>query len=585
MDFFETTFGALIIGLIISVPYIYITFLFAFSPSKAFQLLRPIAGAYIWFLVIALLVSSILLIPFSIGLIELSVDAIIDGSKTIKLANYKNMTFYEWYDLLKVGLNLETSVPVYLGTLLFATIGSSRMKDAKERIDFDRQKERIKDAHGAKGWATKAEIKNRLGAPNGGIHIGELWHWNEKGHMLLVGGSGQGKGVNLIIPTLLSDGLSYNETSVVVLDPKGENAAITAPHFKNIGYDVHVLNPFHIPEIENLGNSCFNPFDLIDPNDPNSTRLYDVLASSIHNRKGNGDGSFFDNRCRQYISLYLAFSHHIGRGSFTMAHMMLNLSGEERAVLLAKMMSDETFERRDTAKAILSRLTGEAARTEENIFGTIEEAMDIFKNKYVLHSLGSSDFDMRTIAHKPTAIFVCVPFEDLEDYAPWVRIFFNFLMRTLTKHYNQSRKVLLLLDEFPQLGYVEQFEKSAAVLRGYNVTIWPVIQGLGQLQKLYKESWEIFMSSAIIKHWLSTQTDNTTAEYLSKRMPNDVEFVGSNSDGSPKERVKKLLEQNEILVFKDIICEISGLSAPARFKKMPYYNPPFSDNASPNPFN
>ena len=453
------------------------------------------------------------------------------------------------------------------------------------------QEAEVKKAYGAKDWATKIEVSKNIPhavAPDGspiGIHIGEGLHWYDKGHMLTVGGSGQGKGVNLILPAILSDSFVAGGISLVCLDPKGENAAVAAPFLQRSGYDVHIINPFGIDEIAYLGNSRFNPFDMIDADSDDATRLYDVLAMSLHNRRGSGDNSFFDNRCRQYISLYMAYAHHCGMGNFDTVYDWLTSSGEKRSQLLASMATDDTFDQAKTAAAISDRLTGDARKTEDNIFGTIEEAIDILKNKRLRASLAASDFDMRTIAKKPTAIFLCVPFEDLDYYAPWVRMVFNFLLRTLTKHYNVDRKVLVLLDEFPQLSYMDEVPRSAAVLRGYNVTLWPVVQSLGQLKSIYKDNWQIFINSSVVKHWLSAGADNETAEYLQGRMPLALRFLGENADGSPKYSEGKLLSGSDAMGFKQMVCEVAGMDRPAKFDKVPYWNLPFAkDNASPNPF-
>lgn len=464
----------------------------------------------------------------------------------------------------------------------------------RQKVETGKQEDQaaINAAAGAKNWATDQEIEKVIrdsAAPDGspvGIHIGEGWHWNEKGHMLTVGGSGQGKGVNLILPAILSDYfVAGGGISLVCLDPKGENAAIAAPFLKRSGYDVHIINPFGIAEISDLGNSRFNPFDMIDADSDEATRLYDVLAMSLHNRRDTGGSSFFDNRCRQYISLYMAYAHHAKMGNFDTVYDWLISSGDRREKLLESMVADSTFDQAKTAQAILDRLTGDAAKTEENIYGTIEEAIDILKNKQLRASLAASDFDMRTVAKKPTAIFLCVPFEDLDYYAPWVRMVFNFLLRTLTKHYDINRKVLVLLDEFPQLSYMDEVPRSAAVLRGYNVTLWPVVQSLGQLKTIYKDNWEIFINSSVVKHWLSSGTDNTTADYIEKRMPVALRFLGENADGSPKYTEGKLMSSSDAMGFEHMICELSKLDRPIKFKKIPYWDLPFAkDNASDNPF-
>ena len=72
-------------------------------------------------------------------------------------------------------------------------------------------------------------------------------------------GTRSGKGVNLIIPNLL--GIAPYSGSFVVIDPKGENAAITARRQEELGREVIILNPWNLLDMR---NDPYNPFDLID---------------------------------------------------------------------------------------------------------------------------------------------------------------------------------------------------------------------------------------------------------------------------------------------------------------------------------
>lgn len=434
-------------------------------------------------------------------------------------------------------------------------------------------------------WVDFEDLENRFpDNPDLGIHIGEGWHWNEKGHMLTVGGAGAGKGVSIILPALLSDGLTHAGISTVVLDPKGENAAVSAPHLKRAGYDVHVINPFHIQQIADLGNSKWNPFDLIEPQEVK--KMCDVMAYSLHNRTGGNDGSFFDNKCRQYISLYMRYAYHTGNKKMDWVYKNLMHTGAKRADFLKEMRDDDSFSGSAEADNIFNALIGETAKTEENIFGTIQEAINILGDENLLTSMATSDFDMREISKKPTAIFICIKHDELRYYAPWVRIFTDFLLKTLTTHYNPQRKVLILLDEFAQLGYVNEFKNSPAVLRGYNVTLWPIVQELGQLKSLYGDHWETFISNAAVKYWLlGGGMDNTTAEYIEKRMPFKMETVGTNPDGSPREVQRKLMDVSELIKDDGVICEMHKMDRIWYFQKQPYWTvEELKNNASPNPF-
>ena len=76
-------------------------------------------------------------------------------------------------------------------------------------------------------WLTPEELTGDVWNPEGGILLGKragrLVGWNDNRHMLTIGVSRAGKGVSLIAPNL-----TFYPGSALVIDPKGENARITA---------------------------------------------------------------------------------------------------------------------------------------------------------------------------------------------------------------------------------------------------------------------------------------------------------------------------------------------------------------------
>jgi type IV secretion system protein VirD4 len=134
-------------------------------------------------------------------------------------------------------------------------------------------------------WLTSSEMTGKPWQPEGGLERrdgrlfgwpadrqglllgrrdGRLNGWGDDRHVMTIAGSRAGKGVSLIVPNLL-----FYEGSALVIDPKGENARITAGRRgagtaaggPGLGQDVHVLDPFEITGIE---SACFNPLNEID---------------------------------------------------------------------------------------------------------------------------------------------------------------------------------------------------------------------------------------------------------------------------------------------------------------------------------
>ncbi|HAT88123.1 MAG TPA: hypothetical protein DCS30_20640, partial [Rhizobiales bacterium] len=109
----------------------------------------------------------------------------------------------------------------------------------------------------------------------------------DKSHVLLTCLTRYGKGTTFIIPNLL-----LWQGSTVVLDPKGENAIITARrrghgscYCGGMGQRVRIFDPYNIVQREDDKfldlKVRFNPMDPIDPDDPESTDIAAIIADSM----------------------------------------------------------------------------------------------------------------------------------------------------------------------------------------------------------------------------------------------------------------------------------------------------------------
>src|SRR6202050_5450879 len=98
--------------------------------------------------------------------------------------------------------------------------------------------------------------------------VGKKIMYTGERHLLLFGANGTGKGTRFLIPNLLS----ITDRSIVVVDPKGELAAVTADYRRTVS-DVVMLNPF---DVLGLGSAGFNPLAALDPDSPN---FYDDAAA------------------------------------------------------------------------------------------------------------------------------------------------------------------------------------------------------------------------------------------------------------------------------------------------------------------
>jgi type IV secretion system protein VirD4 len=168
---------------------------------------------------------------------------------------------------------------------------------------------------GSAKWATFDYLtENRLFA-NAGFLLGEFAGKDQKStlryagarHLLTVAPTRSGKGVSSIVPNLL-----LHEGSALVVDPKGENALITArrrgagdPNRKiaGMGQDVVLLDPWDISASAlGLKSGSFNPLDWIKLDDPDAAENAFLLADAIVVKQGgHGDNAFWDEEAKALL--------------------------------------------------------------------------------------------------------------------------------------------------------------------------------------------------------------------------------------------------------------------------------------------
>jgi type IV secretion system protein VirD4 len=150
--------------------------------------------------------------------------------------------------------------------------------------------------HGSARWATPDEIAGAgLAAPEGiplhsldlgnGVLVPLRYRGNR--HLVTVAPSRSGKGATSIIPTLLE-----YPGSALVIDPKGQNAAVTARRREELGQRVLILNPFGV---HGLPQSAFNPLSILDAGSPDLARDTAVLADALIVYGGHGDSHWTDS--------------------------------------------------------------------------------------------------------------------------------------------------------------------------------------------------------------------------------------------------------------------------------------------------
>ena len=353
----------------------------------------------------------------------------------------------------------------------------------------------------------------------GSILLGDAMHewfwrvgWKDDRGFLTVAASRAGKGRAAIILNLISW-----PGSALVIDPKGTNATVTATRRGkgsarvkwSLGQEVHVVDPFGIANVPE--RSCFNPLAALDPASDSFTEEVSLLAEALVVQDGDGDASHWDEAVRAIMAGMIAY--------LVKTKPDANLIDLRRIITSAER--DAIFEKArnvDGLSMAAAALVLQAGPNERgSFFTTALRNTQWLESRVMREALKTSDFDVRDLKKKAMTVYVVLPPEYLDEHKRFMRMFVNLAIQGMSKGRKPDYPVLFLLDEFFSLGRLTQMEKAAGLLAGYGMKLWPIVQNLGQLKRLYPYNWETFIANSGAVQCFGVN-DQFTGDYLVSRL-------------------------------------------------------------------
>ncbi len=428
--------------------------------------------------------------------------------------------------------------------------------------------------YGTASFATDQELAEYDKKNQRGFFIGDNYEYGKQGHLLTVAGTRGGKGVNIILPNLL--GMGGFEGSWVVIDPKGENAAVSARIQREKGRKVVVLNPWGMLD---MASEQYNPLDMLDSDNPNVIDDVQLIAETIVPTTSKGDTDHFNARARTVISglllhLVTADKHKDERTLATLWEW-LRLDTEKWHGLLADMKTNGSKHGGDvcdkTAEEILA-LMQNGSREYASVMSTAQKWTDYLKSPALRQSMQRSSFSAEELTSGNVTLYVIIPADRLKTHYQWLRLVVSALMRSVIR--KPQKRVCFLLDEFYALGYLSEIDVALGAYAGYGVSVWAILQNLVQLRDMYEGNWENFISSCAVRHFFNLN-DNTTLDYLSKLFGQKSVPTYSNSPTGPMlsgATARPLITPDELRRFSaNNIFTLIDQCPVTFFKKTPYY--------------
>lgn len=369
---------------------------------------------------------------------------------------------------------------------------------------------------GSSQWAPEDYLRERDLLGHDGLMLGQFGERNErlhyKGdrHLLTFAPTRAGKGTTAIIPNLLT-----YRGSALVIDPKGENAGITAKARAAMGQTIHLVDPWMIAPGSTSRPSRFNPLDWLVPGDPDMTENAMLLADALVVADGKGEQFWVEEAkaLLQGLILYVATDErerghrHLGR-----VRDLLLLDGEDMPLLFQRMT--------DSAHHLVASTGARSLQKEEkllaNVIASAQSQTHFLDSARLRESLSASDFTFEDLKTGSTTVYLILPADRLETFGRWLRLLVqqSITVNARNIEVQPERPILFLLDEMAALGRLSMVKQAYGLMAGFGMQLWGIVQDATQLKILYGEGWETFIGNSGAIQYFGSR-DRMTADYFS----------------------------------------------------------------------
>uniref|UniRef100_E6VPW0 TRAG family protein n=1 Tax=Rhodopseudomonas palustris (strain DX-1) TaxID=652103 RepID=E6VPW0_RHOPX len=453
------------------------------------------------------------------------------------------------------------------------------------------------DTYGSARWAKLTEIEAAGLLGPDGVVLGKLnsdyLRHDGPEHVLCFAPTRSGKGVGLVIPSLLTW-----PGSAIVHDIKGENWQLTAGFRARHGR-VLLFDP------TNPKSSAYNPLLEVRRGEW-EVRDVQNIADILVDPEGSLEKRNHWEKTSHALLVGAILHVLYAENDKTLAGVAAFLSDPKRPIgsTLAAMMKTAHLGEAGPHPVIASaarELLNKSDNERSGVLSTAMSFLGLYRDPVVAKVTRRCDWRITDMVSgkRPVTLYLVVPPSDINRTKPLIRLILNQIGRRLTEDL-QARtarhKLLLMLDEFPALGRLDFFESALAFMAGYGLKSFLIAQSLNQIEKAYGPNNSI-LDNCHVRVSFATN-DERTAKRVSDALGTATEMRAmKNYAGhrlspwlghlmvSRQETARPLLTPGEVMQLPpaDEIVMVAGIS-PIRAKKVRYYEDPrFKDRIVPPP--
>jgi type IV secretion system protein VirD4 len=473
------------------------------------------------------------------------------------------------------------------GAFIAASGGIAAVVVAVAMSVWRARERKVAETYGSARWASPGEVAAAGLTGQDGVVLGQwqggyLRHDGPE-HVLCFAPTRSGKGVGLVIPSLLTW-----PGSAIVHDIKGENWTLTAGFRARIGR-VLLFDP------TNAASAAYNPL-LEVRRDEWEVRDVQNVADVLVDPEGSLERRNHWEKTSHALLVGAILHVLYAEPDKTLAGVAAFLSDPRRPIeaTLAAMMSTRHLGEAGVHPVVASAARELLNKSENERSGVLSTAMSflgLYRDPVVAGVTSKSTWRIADLvdAEHPVTLYLVVPPSDISRTKPLIRLLLNQIGRRLTEELRPAarrHRVLLMLDEFPALGRLDFFESALAFMAGYGLKAFLIAQSLNQIEKAYGAN-NAILDNCHVRVSFATN-DERTAKRISDALGTATEMRAmKNYAGhrlspwlghlmvSRTETARALLTPGEVMQLPpdDELVMIAGVH-PIRAGKVRYYADP-----------
>ena len=442
------------------------------------------------------------------------------------------------------------------------------------------------DSHGTARWAKLNEWKKTI--------IDNL-----KTHIAVVAPTRSGKGVGIIIPTLLNW-----LGSIFVFDMKGENYAFTAGYrMKVLGQKILKFRPYSFD-----GSVSYNPLAEVELGTVKEVKGATVIADILTDPGENKQRDHWANSASSLLVGLILYVLYKAKNEGRMGSigdivdfltdtsrplddawqdlMTIPLTSDLECIKSWKKMysKQQMSGIPDGVHPVVARTAAEMLNKDPkeraSVISSVMSKLTLFKDPIIRKNTTNVDFRIKDLMdyETPVSFYVVVESQDIATLAPLLKMLLTQVIGVLAPEMDfesgeevHKHKLLLMLDEFAAFGTIPILEKALAYIAGYGMKAVIIAQALNQIRKNYGDKSSIFDNCATTVFYAPTPLDSETPRQISELLGDTTIKVRNKSwkayslgqaNLSESNQVRKLLTPEEVrnkLGDKRNIISIAGM--------------------------